>query len=297
MEGIVDAHHHIWRLSDLEWLKGPIQPRIFGDYQAIKRDYLIDDFKTDIEGSGVEKSVYIQVNWPPKKELKEAEWVQSISDTAGWPHAFVGYVDFTTEDAKATLEKLSAFKLMRGIRQQLHWHQNPQYCFQSIPDLMNQSTWQSNFSYIQEYDWSFGLQVFTSQMKDAARFAMGFQETPMILQHCGMPEDTSKNGMEAWKDGMFRLSECQNVYCKFSGLGTFIHRNDPNFIADITGACLEIFGANRCLYGSNFPIEKIWSDYDLIINAFLKAIEKLSAIDQISIMRNNALELYKLDPR
>ena len=91
-------------------------------------------------------------------------------------------VDFTTEDAKATLEKLSAFKLMRGIRQQLHWHQNPQYCFQSIPDLMNQSTCQSNFSYIQEYGWTFELQVFASQMKDAARLASQFPETTMILQ-------------------------------------------------------------------------------------------------------------------
>jgi len=295
MDGIIDAHHHIWRLNDLEWLKGPTQPRIFGNYETIKQDYLIMDFKKDLEGSGVQKSVYIQVNWPPMGELVEAEWVQSISDKTGWPHAIIGYVDFTAQDALTTLQKLNAFPLMRGIRQQLHWHKNPQYCFQSIPDLMNQTKWQNNFSRLQDYDWSFELQVFTSQMKDAARFAMAFKETPMILQHCGMPEDLSKAGLHAWKEGMLRLSECPNLHCKFSGLGTFIHRNDPNFIAEITGECLEIFGATRCLYGSNFPIEKIWSDYGSVVDAFLKAIQDLSELEQTSIMRNNALKLYKLD--
>ena len=295
MEGIVDAHHHIWRLNDLGWLKGPTQPRIFGEYQAIKRDYLIEDFTRDLEGSGVEQSVYIQVNWPPHEELLEAEWVQNISIKNGWPHAFVGYVDFGAEDAKATLRKLNTFPLMRGIRQQLHWHENPQYCFQSTPDLMNQSAWQRNFSLIQEYGWSFELQVFASQMKNAARFASDFPEIPMILQHCGMPEDTSKVGMNSWRDGMTRLAERPNVHCKFSGLGTFIHRNDPNFIADITGECIEMFTTDRCLYGSNFPIEKIWAEYGSIVNAFLKATAELSEADQESIMRNNAMRLYRLD--
>ena len=295
MEGIIDTHHHIWRLEDLEWLKGPTQPRIFGDYSSIKRDYLINDFITDIENSGVEKSVYIQVNWPPHEELMEAEWVQNVSEENGWPHAFVGYVDFSAEDTNNTLKKLKTFPLMRGIRQQLHWHENPLYRFQSIPDLMNQTAWQSNFAYIQEYGWSFELQVFTSQMKDAALFASDFPETTMVLQHCGMPEDTSDVGMNLWRDGMTRLAECPNVHCKFSGLGTFIHRNDPDFIADITGECLELFSADRCLYGSNFPIERIWTGYGSIVNAFLKAISGLSEPEQISVMRNNAMRIYKMD--
>ena len=62
---IIDAHHHIWRQADLPWLLGPEQPRIFGPYKAIMRDYLIDDFLDDIKGSGIEKSVYVQANWAP----------------------------------------------------------------------------------------------------------------------------------------------------------------------------------------------------------------------------------------
>ena len=295
MSGFVDAHHHIWRLNDLSWLNGPTRPRIFGDYESIKKDYLIEEYIADIKGSGVEKSVYIQVNWPPGEELREAEWIQNVSDKSGWPHALVGYVDFSSEHAATTLEKLNSFPIMRGIRQQLHWHENPLYCFQGIPDLMNQPSWRKNFSRLQEYGWSFELQVFASQMKDAARFASDFRETPMILQHCGMPEDMSNAGMAAWREGMRQLTQSLNVHCKFSGLGTFIHQNDPGFIGDITGECVEMFGVGRCLFGSNYPIEKIWSPYNPIVGAFCEAIAGLTKKDQMAIMRENALRLYRLE--
>ena len=160
---------------------------------------------------------------------------------------------------------------------------------------MNQPSWRKNFSRLQEYDWSFELQVFASQMKDAARFASDFRETPMILQHCGMPEDTSNAGMAAWREGMRQLTQNLNVHCKFSGLGTFIHRNDPGFIGDITGECIEMFGVGRCLFGSNYPIEKIWSPYNPIVGAFCEAIAGLTEKDQMAIMRENAMRLYRLE--
>ena len=294
MAGYIDAHHHIWRLTDLAWLNGPVQPRIFGDYQSIKQDYSITDFRADLDGSGVEKSVYIQVNWPVGQEREEASWIEKINKETGWPHALVAYVDFSAEDAAETLSSFRSIPIMRGIRQQLHWHKNPLYCFQPAPDLMNQSTWRNNFARIQDHGWSFELQVFATQMSDAARFARDFQDTPMILQHCGMPEDTSPDGMALWADGMQRLAQQPNVHCKFSGLGTFIHRNDPTFIADITGRCLEWFGTGRCVFGSNYPIEKIWTGYGPIVKAYEDAIAHLDEADKTAIMADNASRLYRL---
>ncbi len=294
MSGYIDAHHHIWRLKDLAWLNGPTQPRIFGDYESIKQDYGIEDFRADLAGSGVEKSVYIQVNWPPAEELKEARWIEKVNQASGWPHALVAYVDFAANNAPATMRALSKISIMRGIRQQLHWHQNPLYCFQPTPDLMNQPAWRKNFTLLQDYGWSFELQVFASQMKDAAQFAADFPETPMILQHCGMPEDTSTDGMAAWTEGIKRLAQEENVICKFSGLGTFIHRNDPAFIAEITGHCLDWFGAARCVFGSNYPIEKIWTGYGPIVTAFENAIAHLEVADQTAIMAGNAARIYRI---
>ncbi len=291
---IIDAHHHIWRLADLAWLSGPTQPRIFGTYEDIKRDYDISEYLRDLEGNGVTGSVYIQVNWPAGKEIDEAAWVQSIADQYGWPNAIVGYVDFSTEDARATMAALGQFSLLRGIRQQLHWHENPLYKFASSPDLMNEKNWRRNFAHLQDFGWSFDLQVFTSQMAGAAGLARDFPGIPMILQHCGMPEDTSASGMNAWRDGLKRLSDAPNIYCKLSGLGTFIHRNSPDFIAEIAGYSVEAFGPRRCLFGSNFPIEKLWTTYADLIAAYRKALEELPQDSQKAILSGTAKELYNL---
>ncbi len=85
MEPIVDAHHHIWRLADQPWMQGPTVPRIFGAYDAIKRDYPIEEFLSDLAGTGVVKSVYVQTNWAPSRAVEEVEWVQSEADRTGWP--------------------------------------------------------------------------------------------------------------------------------------------------------------------------------------------------------------------
>ena len=63
---VVDGHHHIWRQADLPWLMGPMQPRIFGPYEPIRRDYPIEEFRADLDGLGVVKSVYVQTNWRPR---------------------------------------------------------------------------------------------------------------------------------------------------------------------------------------------------------------------------------------
>ena len=94
----IDAHHHIWRLKDLAWLSGPQVPRIFGPYEAIRRDYPIEEFRADLDGCNVVKSVYVQTNWPAGRSYDEAKWVQSVIDATGWPHANVAHADLADPD-------------------------------------------------------------------------------------------------------------------------------------------------------------------------------------------------------
>ena len=60
---VVDSHHHIWRMADLPWLQGPMVPRIFGPYEAVRRDYLVDEYVRDVTAEGVDAAVYVQPNW------------------------------------------------------------------------------------------------------------------------------------------------------------------------------------------------------------------------------------------
>jgi predicted TIM-barrel fold metal-dependent hydrolase len=294
MIGIVDGHHHIWRQADLPWLQGPMVPRIFGPYEPIRRDYPIEEYLADIAGSGVEKSVYVQTNWARTGAVDEVAWVQATADAHGWPHAIVGYADLLDDNVGDTLRRQAAFPLMRGVRMQLHWHENPQYRFAPRSDLMNDPTLRRNLRRLAEYGWSFDLQVFATQMADAARLAADNPDIIFVLQHCGMPEDLTAAGRSAWRDGMRRLADQPNIVNKLSGLGTFIHTNDPTHVADIVGETIAMFGPRRCLFGSNFPIEKLWASYEDLVATFRKAVAGFPEDAQRAMLADTAATVYRL---
>jgi predicted TIM-barrel fold metal-dependent hydrolase len=289
---IVDAHHHIWRQAALPWLAGPMQPRIFGPYEPIRRDYPVAEFLADLKGSGVEKSVYVQANWADP--LEEADTVTRAHEEAGFPNALVAYADLLAPDVRPALDRLARFPLLRGIRMQIHWNENPLYRFAAKPDVADDEAFRRNFARLEDYGLSFELQVFAPQMERAARLAHDFPKVTFILQHCGMPEDLSETGMAAWRAGMKRLAGEPNIVNKLSGLGTFIHRNDPDHIARIVKESVTLFGPSRCLYGSNFPIEKIWTAYPPLIDAFRAALAPYPAADQAAMLSATATRVYRL---
>jgi len=293
---IIDAHHHIWRQNDLAWLKGPMQPRIFGPYEPIRRDYPIEEYLADIAGSGVTGSVYCQTNWPPKGELTEVEWVDAEAKKSnGVIQGMTAYCNLLAEDAPEMLAlEAKASKLVRGIRMQLHWHENPLYRFAPRADLMNEALFRKNLARLQDHGWLFELQVFTSQMKDAAALVRDFPGINFVLLHAGMLEDLSPAGRAAWRDGMQRLAQLPNLFIKLSGLGTFIHRVDQAHIAEIALPTIEMFSAQRCVFGSNFPIEKLWSSYADLVTAYRGALSSLPEAEQASVFSGTARTLYRL---
>ena len=296
MIAIVDGHHHIWRQADLPWLAGPMQPRIFGPYEPIRRDYPIEEFLADIAGAGVAKSVYVQTNWAPDAYEDEAAWVQRTADRTGWPHAIVAYADFGADDVRPQLDRLSRYPLVRGARMQLHWHENPQYRFAARRDLVADPRIRRNVGYLADYGLSFDLQVFAPQMADAADLAESCPKVTFVLQHAGMLEDLSPAGRAEWRAGMVRLGACRNVVAKLSGLGTFLHRNDPKHVADVVRETVGIFGAGRCLFGSNFPIEKLWTSYGALVETYRDAVGHLPPEEQQAILHDTAMRIYRIAP-
>jgi predicted TIM-barrel fold metal-dependent hydrolase len=292
--GIVDAHHHIWRQADLPWLQGPMVPRIFGPYEPIRRDYPIEEFLADIRGSGVDASVYVQTNWGKERAVEEVEWVQATADAHGWPHAIVGYADLLADDTEAVLKRQSRCALLRGVRMQLHWHDNPMYRFAAGPDVAADPRLHRNLRALAACGLSFDLQVFSGQMKGAAALARMNPDITFVLQHAGMLEDRSEAGIAAWREGMKRLADEPNIVTKLSGLGTFIHRNDGAHIGFIVRETVELYGPERCLFGSNFPIEKLWTSYSELVGAYRTVLSELSEEAQRLILADTARRVYRL---
>ena len=291
---IVDAHHHIWRRTDLPWLSGPMRPRIFGPYEAIRRDYLVDEFLADIADTDVSRSVYVQANWAPDRFEDEVAWVEQVADEFGWPHAIVGYADLLAEDVRPQLDRLSRYPRLRGVRMQLHWHENEMYRFAPRPDLALDPLLQRNIARLADYRLSFDLQVFAGQMAGAAELAASCPNVTFVLQHAGMLEDLSPEGRAEWRAGMVALAAQPNVVSKLSAFGTFIHRNDAGHISSVLAETVELFGADRCLFGSNFPIEKLWTSYRALLDAFLAASAPFDDSARKAIFEGTAARVYRL---
>ncbi len=295
MTDIIDAHHHIWRRKDLPWLDGPMQPRIFGNYEAIRRDYPIGEYLSDLTGSGVTQSVYVQCNWAKDAFEDEVAYIQRTADETGFPQGIVGYADFLAKDVRPQLDRLTKYRGMRGLRMQLQWHENPQYRFAAGPDLARDPTLQANVAHLAAYGWTFDLQVFSGQMPGAAELAANAPKVTFILQHAGMLEDLSPDGWTRWRKAMRLLAAHPNVVSKLSALGTFIHKNDPDHIAAVVRETIEIFGPARCLFGSNFPVEKLWTGYADLIAAYRKAIEPLGEGVARAAFHDTAARVYRLN--
>ena len=291
---IIDAHHHIWRLADIPWLAGPIQPRIFGEYSAMQRDYLIDEFVAEARPCGVVGSVYVQANWPADRSEAEVAWVQSVADAGGWPQGIVGYADLAAPDVEDLLDRQLEHRNLRGIRQQIHWHEKTLYKYTARPDWMNDPAWRRGLRAIGQRGLVFELQVFESQMADSVRLLRDFPEVTFVLLHVGMLEDRSVLGWARWREGLRAIAACPNVVTKLSGLGTFVRACSTELFRPIIDEALAIFGATRCIYGSNFPVERLWTDYPTMARVMRESLAGLSARDQRAVFHDNAVRVYRL---
>ncbi|MFY8116013.1 MAG: amidohydrolase family protein, partial [Rhabdaerophilum sp.] len=208
---MIDAHFHIWRQADLPWLTGPMQPRIFGPYEPIRRDYPIAEYLADAAAGGITGAVYVQANWAPARALDEVRFVAESARRAGFPVAIVAYADMLAGDIRPVLDALAAEPSVRGVRMQLHWHENPLYRFASGPDLARDPVLRRNVAALAAYGWSFDLQVFAGQMEGAAELAAACPGVTFVLQHAGMLEDRSEAGIAQWRAGMAALAAQPNI--------------------------------------------------------------------------------------
>ncbi len=290
---IVDSHFHIWRQADQPWLVGPMVPRIFGPYEPIRRDYPMSEYLADRAGTGVDKAVYVQTNWAKEDFEKEAAWLQQTADATGWPHAILAYADMTVDDVRPQLDRLKAYPRVRGVRMQLHWHETREFRFAASAYQVIDPAVRRNVTRLKDYGFSFDLQLFPGQMRDGAVLVGENPETDFVLTHTGMLVDREPKTVDAWEAGLREMAGFDNFSAKLSGLGTFVHRNDPDLIAFIVGRANAILGSRRLMFGSNFPIEKLWTDYASLVAAHLEAAAQLSAEDRDNIFWSTAERIYR----
>lgn len=268
MRNRIDAHHHLWDLSAVHypWLMERGTPRFFGDPDPIRRNYLLPEFRADAGAMGVVASVHIQVG--ALDPMTEANWVQSVADAnPDWPMAQVVFCDLTAPDLDARLAELTALPTVRGVRQ-IIGRAPGEDSRSGTNALLEDPRFLAGLRRLPDLGLSFDLQLLPELMDKAAAVFAEARDTRVALCHAGSPHDRSQSGLARWADALGGLSRQPQITCKLSGLGMFDHDWTAKKIAPIVETCLDRFGADRCMFGSNFPVDSLSSGYRDLVAAY-----------------------------
>ena len=295
---IIDAHHHFWNVSSdkYTWLADESLDLLWGRPIDLPRIYLPNDMKADANPFELRKSVHVQCFRDPADPVEETRWLQSLADdpdSGGFPHAIVAFADFTSPDIDETLSQHCEYKNVCGIRQILNRHPNEMW-HMSDQDYMQDRTWLKNYGLLEAHNLSFDLQIFYHQVPDAIQLAQHFPNIPIILNHAGMPADRDPENIEAWRSAIKQLAECDNVTAKISGLGMCDHRWTPESIRPFVIDVIEAFGVDCCMFGSNFPVDSLFSDYAAVWQAYDAIATDFSEDERAKLFHDNAERHYRI---
>jgi predicted TIM-barrel fold metal-dependent hydrolase len=293
---IVDPHHHLWDLGHnrYPWLQDePFHDRGWGDWSSLRTDYLIDDFLADARGQDLVKSVHVQANYDPRDPVGETRWLQGIADRHGFPHGIVAYANFAADSIASTLDAHAEFKNLRGIRQVLNRHPNPKLN-RADRDYLSDDAWRKNLALLRQHRLSFDAQVYYRQMPQIAALARLYPDIQIIVDHDGMPAERDPEAIEGWRQGMAMLAEYENISVKLGGYGMVDAQWTIESIRPFVERTLDLFGTSRCMFASNFPVDKLMSSYDRLWNAYRTIAASFSVDEQDRLFRANAMRIYRL---
>jgi len=299
---IYDAHHHFWDLDavDYPWLATKGVKRFFGDPAPIQKNYLPDNLRIDFGKLPVEKSVHIQVGAADEQHLLESQVIQGLADSSGLANGIVGYCALEQKNRSRMLDQLCKLDNFRGVRQIVG--RSPEEDKQTGTDgLLNSSAWLEGLVELEERKLSFDLQLIPDQMSRAAEVFSNVPELAVALCHCGSPWYRDSPGWEMWRSGLYELAALPNMHCKISGLSMFDHNWSVETLRPIVETVIEIFGPERCMLGSNFPVDKLHTNYHRLWLAYLEILdtlriseEPLTTQQKQRLFKHNCAAFYKL---
>ena len=290
---IVDAHHHLWDhgRNVYPWLRGELHDRGWGDLRPLQKDYLVADLLADGARQGLKKSVHVQAN--AADPVAETAWLEETASLHGFPHAIIAYADFSSAEVERVLAAHSKHGRMRGIRQVLNRHPDPKLN-RAPKDYLGDDTWCRNLGLLRRYGWSFDVQVYWQQMEAVAALARRYPELQLVLDHAGMPAERDAAALEGWKRGMRRLADCPNIAVKLCGYGMVDNRWSVESLRPFVLQPIEWFGPRRCMFGSNFPVDRLMASYDRLWDAYRELTAGFSPAEKTQLFSATAERVYRI---
>jgi predicted TIM-barrel fold metal-dependent hydrolase len=295
---VIDAHHHFWDLDRnyLPWLKDepPIKFR-YGDYSALKRNYLPADYRRDNGKFEVVGSVFVETEWDPKDPAGEVRWVEGINREHGLPTVMVAQAWLDRSDVAGVLHAHGQSPIVRGIRHKPKAAPNPSAVELRAPGSMGDETFRRGYALLAPNGLSYDLQTPWWHLPEARALADAFPDTQIILNHTGLPADRSPEGLDGWRTAMKTLAGARNVAVKISGLGQAGRPWSADDNRAIVLDTIDIFGVERAMFASNFPVDSLVGSFETIFSGFSDITSGFPEADRAKLFRDNARRIYRMD--
>lgn len=284
---LVDTHHHLWDLDQFryDWLCPAGDDEVtayLGDYRAIRANYLIDELLAEYQSAGISKSVHVEANISQAQRAAETVWLQKVAETHGFPHAIIAYGDPREPSIGAQLDAHCAAPKMRGIRAP------------DVDGLLTSPATERGIREVAARGLSFQVDTPLERMPELAQLAQRFPSTIFFLGHAGVPDERGDDYFRRWRAAIRSIAATDNVIVKISGLGMRDRRWTTDSIRRWVLEAIEAFGTARCVFGTNWPVDRLYSDLRTLVEAYREIISQATRDEQEALMFRNAERLYSI---
>lgn len=279
MTEIIDAHHHFWELGrgfDYRWLDRP-------EMAPIRRDYLPADLRPHLAATGVSRTVLVQT----QHDLEENRWALSLAERNDFIAGVVGWVDLASPECESQLLEFKDHPTFVGVR---HVTQDePDDDFIVRPEVIR------GLKVLERHGVPFDLLFYVKHLKHAATLARELPDLPMVIDHLAKPR-IKDHATDDWLPHLRTAARFPKVFCKLSGMVTEADwRNwKPGDLEPYVLMALELFGPERCMFGSDWPVCELAGSYEQVFAVLEDAIGYLSDSERAAVLGGTARRFYRL---
>jgi len=280
---VVDAHVHIWDPANTDWYPylghPPAGP---GDPSRMYRRFDVETYRAEAAGWHVEKFINVAAATGGHSVEETLALDRSAEEDAG-PDGIIGGLPPTRTAAEAIelLDRQMAATRFRGVRQMGGFGM-------PLPEA-------EVLHALQERQLVFELMTHADGLASAATHLADFGDLTIVVEHAGWPRTNSEDEYALWRNGLEVLAALgDNVSCKLSGLAMPFGSMEADVLAPWLAYAIEVFGVDRCLFASNFPVDAQCGSFDDLYSAFSAVTSALGDDEREKLFASNAERIYRL---
>ncbi|MDH3753237.1 MAG: amidohydrolase family protein [Acidimicrobiia bacterium] len=288
----VDTHVHFWERPhpklDWVWLAPDAVHPLLGPIPELKAltTFTSPQMKADAAGANVTKIVHVQAAIGSADPVDETEWLQAMADETGWPNGITADARLQDSAVEGVIERHAEYANLRGLRDFAEG------------DYLVDPNFHRGYALLEKYNLVYDLDCTWENMAKARDLANKFPNITLILDHAGFPQERTPEYFADWQSGVAALAEADNAVVKISGLGMGDQMAGQNWtiesIRPYVMGCIEAFGVERSFFGSNWPVDRTYSDYPTLIDAYTDLVGDFSTDEQVALFSGNAERIYRI---